>query len=75
MFKKMHKDKVYILHQNALTILFSLYFAFIPYRTVNALRLGYKNQLMLYRKKLFLFSDPHKTHKNFVWEERRFVKC
>jgi hypothetical protein len=38
------------------------------YRTLNALRLGYKNQTVyvVYRNNRSLFCDPHKTHKYSV---------
>jgi len=39
-----------------------------PYRAVNALHLGYKNQFfsVLYGKICCLFRDPYKTHKSHV---------
>jgi hypothetical protein len=43
-FTKLNNDKFYILNKSVLIILFSFYFAFIPYCAVNLLRRGYKNQ-------------------------------
>jgi hypothetical protein len=46
---------------------------FIPYRAVNTLRLGYKNQSLnaVYGNIWYLFWDPFKTQECNVWAERR----
>ena len=44
MFTKLHKGNFYTLYESVLIILFNFYIASSPYRAVNTLRLGYKNQ-------------------------------
>jgi len=50
-------------------------YRFSSYRAVNTLRLGYKNQTVnAVHRNNGCFSDPHKTNKYTVREERRIAE-